>query len=341
MSRRLLCVSVVFILAVASGHGNLRAQSPSGEVVYVKGDRATICGILTRDEAPATLGAARSPFPHRILAKGKSFRIDPRKYKHLEGYLNRLPDLLRPLVHVEGTLDRNQGDEVPIIAVDLFQPLDHAREMGLVPSPTDEATAKAISNMGGLVVTLPSDYPLFDAFVVALTHAGFKAEIGANDERTTAFRKNGFLFAELMPQVTPDPAFLTALGIDPHVRVYAFRNTKEIDAVPPPSAIAKAQKVNAARGVGVVMPRGDKNYYDSIALGLRRAGFTIKGTETQRKAGYLVAEMRATAPDLKYVAALAHDPQVHVSAFQNYAGHIPAGEQGGPGEATGTTPPRP
>lgn len=351
MVRRLLYVGAAFILVAASVHGDLRAQSPPGEaphspadVVKLEGSRAFICGILTRELASASAGSVQSPFPHVILVRGKRFHLDPSPYKGLEGYLNELP-AIRPRVYVEGKREGGEGFPAPgdgemLIAVDFFQPLDHAREMGVVPSPTDEAKANAISKVGGLVATLPSDYPPFDAIVASLHQAGFEVKCRGKDGKAAACRKSGLIFAELSPGIKPDPAFLAALEIGRRVRVYPFKNTKEIDAVPPPTATAKAQQIKTAGGLAVTVPRGDAAVYDAIASGLRQAGFAVSGNPVHREAGNIFAEIQGKSPDLKYVAALAHDPHLRVTPFTNTEGHIPTGEQPGSGEPSPSTPPR-
>jgi hypothetical protein len=370
MLRRLFSVGAVFILVAASVHGNLRAQSPSGEagqgpeagvkpvsgpkteaasdakfgeqVVSLDGQRVTLCGLLIQEQPSGEQGSS-SPFPYVILARGQRFHLDPGPYKGLQAYLGRLPADLRPPVHVEGTREEKYGspaDGAPVIAVTLFQPLDHWEEMGVKPSDADKARAAAIAKAGGLVMTLPPEYPLFDAFRGALVRAGFGVIDKGKDGKDLGGRKNGFLFAELRPGATPDPRFITAMELDRRVRVYPFRNAKDINSAPPPAASTRVREIAAARGVAVVVPPGDQTAYDSISTGLTKAGFAVRESPVQREAGNIFATMRVQSPDLKYIETLARDPSLKVFPFKNYEVRIPAGEEGGPGERSSSTPPR-
>jgi hypothetical protein len=357
MLRRRFSVGAAFILVVASIHAGLRAQSTPGEagqgqkaatlnadaenaeeVVKLEGQNATLCGRLIR-ENPIAGQKALSPFPDVILARGQRFRLDPTHYKGLEAYLGKLPAELKPLVHVEGKHGApGPADGAPVIAVMLFQPLDHWKDMGVDASNADKARAAAIAKVGGLVMTMPHNYPLFDAFRAAVARAGLEVIDRGKDDKDLGGRQTGYFFAMVRPGGTFDPRFIAAMTLDRHVRIYPFRNVKDISSAPPPTASATVRSIAKARGLVVVLSPGDELTYDAIVTGLGMAGFVVDPNPVQREAGHINASMAVQSPDLKYIETLVRDPLLKVFPFKNHEGHIPAGEQGGPGQPSRSTP---
>jgi hypothetical protein len=359
MTHRLQGLGAGLILVAASVHGEVRAQSPPGEVpgapvvnqagqhppkpapppagavpneaaaaesaevVAREGNHVTICGVMTRDD--------RGPFPYAVRAKGQDYRLDTRKNERLRGYLDGLPAGLRPLVRVDGVLETgppapDRGVGLPI-AVWFLQPLDHTREM-VRPPQAAISTAQEIYKEGGLVVSLPPESPLFDPISVALTRQGLKLEAATTD------RAAGLIHAST-PLGPPEPSFLAALELDRRIAVYPVQRYLKMVS----DAVDKASVIKGVGGLLVTVPPDKPFLYDTITRALAARGLGVIENALYRREGLIFAEVQRGAPEPAFLLWLDRQRGVSVSPYGNVPTRLSPTESRGVGQGSQNTPP--